>query len=42
VVWCRSKKKDKVQRLFEVNGTEIFSNHNKQTKAKAGEKTHEK
>jgi len=39
VVWCRSRKTDEEQRLFEVNGKEIFSNRSKQAKPKAGEKT---
>ena len=38
VVWCRSRKEDEVQRPFEANGKEIFSNRSKQTKANAGEK----
>jgi len=32
------KKKEEDQRLFEVNAEEIFSNHSKQAKSKAGEK----
>jgi len=39
VVLCRSRKKDEEQRL---NGKEIFSNRNKQTKAKGGEKMDKK
>ena len=42
VVWCRSRKKHKEQRPFEVDGKKIFSNRSKQTKAKAGEKTDKK
>jgi len=43
VVWCRSrKKKEEDQRLFEVNAEEIFSNHSKQAKSKAGEKMDKK
>ena len=42
VVWCRSRKKDEEQRPFEVDGKEIFSNHGKQSKPKAGEKTDKK
>jgi len=42
VVWCRSRKKDEKQRPFEVDGKEIFSNRNKQTKAKTGEKMDQK
>jgi len=42
VVWCRSREKDEEQRLFEVDGKEIFSNRSKQTKAKAGEKMNKK
>ena len=44
VVWCRSRKKDEEQHLFEVDGKEIFSNHSKQAKAKAkaGEKVDKK
>ena len=38
MVWCRSRKKDEEQRLFEADGKEIFSNRSKQTKAKVGEK----
>ena len=40
VVWCRSRKKDEEQRLFEADGKEIFSNRSKQAnaKTKAGEK----
>jgi len=38
VLWCRSRKKDEEQRPFEADENEIFSNHSKQTKAKAGEK----
>jgi len=30
VVWCTSRKKDEEQRLFEVDGKEIFSNRCKQ------------
>ena len=30
MVWCRSKKKDKEQRPFEVDGKEILSNRSKQ------------
>jgi len=40
--WCRSRKKDEEQRPFEVDGTEIFSNHSKQAKPKAGEKADKK
>jgi len=36
VVSCRSRGKDEEQRRFEVDGKDIFSNHNKQAKAKAG------
>jgi len=36
------EKKEEEQRLFEVNGKEIFSNHSKQAKPKAGEKTDKK
>jgi len=39
VIWCRSRKKDEEQRLFEVDGKEISSNRSKQAKPKAGEKT---
>jgi len=42
VVWCRSREKDEEQRPIEVNGKEIFSNHSKQAKTKAGEKTDKK
>ena len=42
VVWCRSRKKDEEQRLFEVDRKEILSNRNKQAKPKAGEKTDKK
>jgi len=42
VVWCRSREKDEEQRLFEVDGKEIFSNRSKQTKAEAGEKMDKK
>jgi len=42
VVWCRLRKKDQEQRLFEVYGKEIFSNRIKQAKPKAGEKTDKK
>jgi len=42
VVYCRSRKKDEEQRLFEVDGKEIFSNRNKQAKPKVGEKTDKK
>jgi len=38
VVWCRSRIKDEKQRPFEADGKEIFSNRNKQTKAKVGKK----
>jgi len=36
------EEKDEEQRLFEVDGKEIFSNHSKQAKPKAGEKTDKK
>jgi len=36
------KKKEEDQRLFEVNAEEIFSNHSKQAKSKAGEKMDKK
>ena len=42
VVWCRSRKKDEEQRPFQVDGKGIFSNHSKQAKPKAGEKTDKK
>jgi len=42
VVWCRSRKKDEEQRLFEVDGKEIFSNRSKQANPKAKEKTDKK
>ena len=42
VVWGRSRKKDEEQRLFEVDGKEIFSNRSKQAKPKVGEKTDKK
>jgi len=42
VVWCRSRKIDKEQRPFEVDGKEIFSNRSKQAKPKVGEKTNKK
>jgi len=42
VVWYRSSKKHEEQRLFEVDGKEIFSNRSKQAKPKAGEKTDKK
>ena len=42
VVWCRSREKDEEQRLFKVDGKEIFSNCSKQAKAKAGEKMDKK
>jgi len=42
VVWCRSTKKDKEQRLFEVDGKEFFSNRSKQAKPKVREKTDKK
>jgi len=32
VVWCRSRKKDEGQRLFEIDGKEIFSNRSKQAR----------
>jgi len=38
LVWCRSKKNDKEQRPFEVDGKWIFLNHSKQAKAQAAEK----
>jgi len=34
VVGCRSREKDEEQRLFEVDGQEIFSTRSKQAKAK--------
>ena len=36
------EKKDEEQHPFEVDGKEIFSNHSKQVKPKAGEKTDKK
>ena len=36
------EEKDEEQRPFEVDGKEIFSNHNKQAKPKSGEKTDKK
>jgi len=42
VVWCKSRQKDEDQRLVEVNGKEIFSNHSRQTKAKEGKKMDKK
>jgi len=42
VVWYRSRKKDEEQRLFEVDGKEIFSNCSKPTQSKAGEKKNKK
>ena len=43
VFWCRSKKKDEEQRLFEADGKEmILSNRSKKAKAKAGEKMDKK
>ena len=32
VTWCRSREKDEEQRLSDVDGKEIFSNHSKQAK----------
>ena len=42
VVWCRSRENDEVQRPFEANGKEIFSNCSKQAKPKVGEQTDKK
>jgi len=42
VVWCRSREKDEEQRLFEVDGKEIFAICSKQAKPKVGEKTYKK
>jgi len=42
VVWCRPREKDEEQRLFEVDGKEIFLNRSKPAKPKAGEKTDKK
>jgi len=42
VVCCRSRIKNDEQRPFEADGKEIFSNHSKQTKAKAGKKMDKK
>jgi len=41
-VWCRSRKKDKEQRPFEVDGKEIFSNRSVQAKPKAVKKADKK
>ena len=42
VLWCGLKEKNKEQLLFDVDGKEIFSNSNNQTKPKVGEKTDKK
>jgi len=42
VVWCRSRPKDEEERLFEVDGKEIFSIRSRPTKAKTGEKMDKK
>ena len=42
VVWCRSRKKDEEQSLFEVDGKEISSNRSKHANPKAREKTDKK
>jgi len=42
VVWCRLREKNEVQRPFDVDGKEIFSNRSKQAKFKVGDKTDKK
>jgi len=39
LVWCRSRRKDEVERMFQVDGKEFMASCSKQAKAKTGDNT---